>query len=87
MKFSCPFHSYTTHLFGPFRSFHRLLLTDLPALSYISTHETFIFALYRPTVERPEQGSCICTPFVKSLLCISHCRECLPPYATKFIYG
>ena len=67
------------HLFSPFRSFHRLLLTDFPALSYISTHETFIFALYRPTVERPEQGSCICTPFVKSLLCISHCRECLPP--------
>ena len=46
MKFSCPFHSHKMHLFSPFRSFHRLLLTDFPALLYISTHETFIFALY-----------------------------------------
>ena len=41
MEFSSPFHSHKTDLFSPFRSFHRLLLTDFPASSYISTCETF----------------------------------------------
>ena len=81
MEFSSPFHSHKTDQFSPFRSFHRLLLTDLPAASYISTSETFTLAYTCtvPTVERPEQGTSKFTPFGQSLLCISHCTECLPP--------
>ena len=74
------------HLFSPFRSFHRLLLTDFPALSYISTLETYIFALYLQLKGLNKVH--VYVPLLwKSLLCISHCRECLPPYATKIIYG